>query len=330
MSIEYSHSAQPLFASYVEPGEIEKALKTDKEQRLLVDNRARLDGTHRIDELARDAGVSTKEFGSVLSALAQRWLVIDAGSAIDGESTEQLLEAFDNESRFWSREILTLPFWRRLSSGDASANLISGWVIELYHYASAANEYMAAAVAYCHDDIRTRRHLVDRYFEQHQQSEILLEGLVASGMESERVMKAFPLASTRALINFLTELAVADWLAFSGAVEILYAVNRGTLSENVEEFYDSLVRKYPFASELLGSVSKYALSSVRARQQNGLLLQAIMGCGAVESAAVGKRLVTALRDTHEHFVLFFEALEDSYCDPHLLLPRRPMDLRTEL
>src|SRR5687767_14571978 len=188
MSIEYSHSAQPLFASYVEPGEMEKALKTDKAQRLLVDNRARLDGTHRIDELARDAGVSTKEFGSVLSALAQRWLVIDAGSAIDGESTEQLLEAFDNESRFWSREILTLPFWRRLSSGDASANLISGWVIELYHYASAANEYMAAAVAYCHDDIRTRRHLVDRYFEQHQQSEILLEGLVASGMESERVM----------------------------------------------------------------------------------------------------------------------------------------------
>lgn len=330
MTVEYSPSTQPLLASFIESSELEQALKTDRALRLFTDIRARLDGTHNIDDLARDAGVSTAELGSTLSALAQQGMVIDANGLTSANSTDEILEAFASESRFWSREILTLTFWRKLSVGDASPNLVIGWVIELYHYATAANEYMAAAVAYCHDDIRTRRRLVDRYFEQHLQSQVLLEGLVVSGMETERVLKAFPLASTRALINFLTELAIADWLAFSGAVEILYAVNRGTLNENVEAFHDSLIEKYPFGSDPLRSVSKYAISSVRARQQNGLLLKEIISSGAVEGVGIGKRLATALRDTYEHFALFFEGLEDYYSDPHVLLPRRPVDLRTEL
>ena len=330
MSIQFSPRTYPVLASHVEPSELKEALKGDAEQKLILDCRARLNGAESIDDIARVSGISTPELERALSALAERGLVIDTQAVLNAQSTDQLVESFVVESRFWSREVLTTRFFRRLRAGDAPPNLLTGWVIEVFHYAAAANEYTAAAVAYCHDNITTRRRLADRYFEQHQESEILLKGLVAAGMESSRVVKSFPLASTRALINFLTELAITDWLAFSGALEIVYAVNRGTLSQNIKEYYDGIAHRYSFASELLTSMSEFASATDVGRRQGGFLLKAIIDGGAVDASGIGKRLVTALRDTYEHFALFFEGVEDYYSEPHILLPRQPLDLRTEL
>ena len=238
-------------------------------------------------------------------------------------------DSLQEECRALGSELLNLPFWQRIHSGAASPNLLLGWVLELHHYAAAANEYLAAAVAYCHDNIKIRRLLVDRYFEQHQQSELLMAGLVAAGFEANRVRNAQPLASTRALINFLSELATSDWLAFIGAVEILAAVNRGTSSEDVEGSYGSLAEHYPFAAGLLNGVKDYALTNSRARQQSSSLFESVIEKDSYDSG-MGLRLTKALRDTFEHFVLFFEGIEDFYSDPYLLLPRAHIDLRTEL
>ncbi len=330
MSIQSSSPNYPLLASHVEPSELEGALEGDADRKLILDCRTRLNGAESIDDIARVSGIATPELERALSALAERGLVIDTHALLKAQSTDQLVESFVVESRFWSREVLTTRFFRRLRAGDAPPNLLTGWVIEVFHYAAAANEYTAAAVAYCHDNITTRRRLADRYFEQHQESEILLKGLVAAGMESSRVVKSFPLASTRALINFLTELAITDWLAFSGALEIVYAVNRGTLSQDLEEHYERLAQKYPVASDLLTSVSAFASATDVARRQGGFLLKAIIDSGVVDGSGIGNRLVTALRDTYEHFALFFEGVEDYYSEPHILLPRQPLDLRTEL
>ncbi|HKO63261.1 MAG TPA: hypothetical protein VJV03_19010 [Pyrinomonadaceae bacterium] len=320
----------PLLASQVEPDELRAALKDDAEQELILNCRTHLNGSESIDDIACVNGISTAQLQRPLSALAERGLVIDTHAMLNAKATEQLLESFVIESCFWSREVLTTRFFRRLRAGDATSNLISGWVIETFHYVAAANEYTAAAVAYCHDNLTTRRRLADRYFEQHQESEVLLKGLVAAGMESSRVVKSFPLASTRALINFLTELAITDWLAFSGALEIVYAVNRGTLDQNIAEYYEQLAQQYPFASEVLDSMAAFASGSDLARRQGGFLLQAIIDSAATEGSSTGNRLVTALRDTYEHFALFFEGVEDYYSEPHILLPRRPLDIRTEL
>jgi pyrroloquinoline quinone (PQQ) biosynthesis protein C len=241
-----------------------------------------------------------------------------------------LFEAVAAESQRLGDEIFGGSLRRRLAGGEASRSLILGWGLELYHYAAAVNEYMAAAVAYCHESHATRHWLVERYFERRQRAALLSRGLVASGLAEEEIAAAPPLASTRALVNFLTELAVADRLAFIAALDILRAFERGTAAADAVSFYDDLAERYPFAAGLFQSIRDYALADEGARRQTPHLLAEVITDPATLTRDAARAIATAARDTREHLVLFGEGLEDYYGGEYVFTPRRALDARAAL
>jgi thiaminase len=289
----------------------------------------RLDGASTVEELSANLGLSPAEVCVHLEVLADDELVLDASAAYEANSAGEFLDAYFRECRFRAREIFAQPFWDTLMSGRASRELVLGWGVEFYHYVEGANEHMAAGVAQCRRDPELRRWMAEHYAEEHDHSEIFLHGLVSCGLDAEQVRAALPLPSTRALINYLTELASSDTMAYAGTFGVMQAAGEKTTREGINQLYDRLSDLYPFAVGLFDAIRKHALIDVDLEHQTLVLERACARSPLVEPSVV-RGVVRAIADTVEHFTLFFEGINDYYSAPDVIVPRRPVDIRTLL
>lgn len=289
----------------------------------------RLDGASTVEDLSRYLGISPDEICAHLDVLAADELVLDASAAYEARSTGDFLDAYFRECRFRAREIFVQPFWDILMSGRATRSLVLGWGMEFYHYVEGANEHMAAGVAHCRRDPELRRWMAEHYAEEYNHSEIFLQGLISCGLDREQVLEASPLPSTRALINYLTELASSDTMAYAGAFGVMQAAGEDTTHESINRLYDELSGFYPFAVGLFDAIRKHALIDVDLGHQTLLLERACARSPGVDPSVV-RGVTRAIADTAEHFILFFEGINDYYSSPHVIVPRRPVDIRTLL
>ena len=289
----------------------------------------RLDGFCRLEDLANGVAAPPAELDAIFNILAEDDLVLDASAAIEARSTEEFLSAFFRECNFWSKEIFAQPFWRAILSRKAQATLVLGWGVEFYHFVEAANEYMAAGVAYCRDDAVTRELIARHYIEEWNHSVMFLDGLVASGLDSDQVIAAPPLASTRALINHLTELAAADSFSYAAAFGIMQPSRERPRRESVDKFYNHLTENYPFASGLFQAFRKHAFLDLELGHCE-TVLERLCARSAVVTPENAQRIVGAARSVAEHFILFFEGILDFYGAPLAPIPRRPLNVLTVL
>lgn len=287
----------------------------------------RLDGTCKVGDLAYELGISAEELGATLGMLAVDDLLLDASAALQARAPVEFLTAYLKECRFWSKHIFIQPFWSALLSGQAAPSLIFGWGIEFYHYVEAANEHMAAAIAHCHYDDQIRQQLAEHYVEEFDHSEIFLHGLSTSGFNIAQVKSAMPLASTRALINYLNELAISDTLCYAATFGVMQAAGEGTTKEGINQFYDLLSEHYPFARGLCDAIRKHALIDVELEHQ-ALIIEQILSQMETVSVEDAQRIISAVKQTAEHFIFFFEGIHDYYRAPAARVPRPTLDIRT--
>jgi pyrroloquinoline quinone (PQQ) biosynthesis protein C len=285
----------------------------------------RLNGSEQLGRLAGDAGVSLDELNATLAVLLEDGLLIDAAPA-EPASVEDFLQTYFRLCKFWEKDIFDHPFWDALSSGQASRNVVLGWGIETYHYVHSANEHMAAAVAYCRDNSVVRMWLAQHYIEEHNHGDIFLNGLVESGLSRELVSEAPPLASTRALINYLNELAISDTLAYSGVFGVMQPTSGTRTRADVDEVYQPLISAYGFASGMLGAFRTH--SSLDADlDHNQILLKRILEREGFITPDGARRVLRAARGVVEYFILFFDGIHDYYGQEKNPLPRRRADIR---
>jgi pyrroloquinoline quinone (PQQ) biosynthesis protein C len=286
----------------------------------------RLDGRCRVDEISAQLGLSERELKTTLQVLADEQVVIDAGAAFDACSPKAFLDAYFAECRFLSKEIFAQPFWEVFLSGRAERNLVLGWGIEFYHFVDAANEHMAAAVALCRDGAQTRAWLAKHYVEERDHGSIFLDGLAGVGLDRDLVRRAPPLPSTRALINYLTELASADTLAYAGTFGVMQANREEATRDAVGQFFTFLSGKYPFAVPLFDAFRQHALMDVDLEHQHLVLELMCEGYKELPRGVLA-RPINAARSAAEHFMMFFESIHQYYGSAGAELPRSAFDVR---
>jgi pyrroloquinoline quinone (PQQ) biosynthesis protein C len=295
--------------------------------RLLSSLLPQLDGEKRIDFLSNNLQIDPQVIAAHLEPIAADGLILDATAITSAPTSEEFVAAYTRECHFRARQIFIQPFWTTLLTGAAPLSLIIGWGIEFYHYVEAANEHMAAAVAHCRQDPKLRRWLAEHYAEEHNHSEIFLNGLAACGLDREQITRATPLASTRALINYLTELASSDTLAYTATFGVMQAEREQTTHSGVNQFYDRMIAGYPAAGALFEAIRKHALIDVDLDHQE-LILERICARKDRIQLFEAQRIVRAIVDTVEHFILFFEGIYDYYQKPGVIIPRPSLDIRT--
>ncbi|PYP82948.1 MAG: hypothetical protein DMF61_24805 [Blastocatellia bacterium AA13] len=287
-----------------------------------------LDGNNRVSELATRIGVSGSKINEAIAVLAEDAYLIDLAALEETQSSE-FFDAYFEACKFWAKEIFLQPFWDVLLSGKASRSLILGWGIEFFHYANSANEHMPASVAYCRTDKATRRLLSHHYLEEHDHGEMFLAGLEACGISRSSVIEAPPIASTRALIHFLSELAVGEPAAYMSAFGIMQAPTANRPKGSFNNFYDRLERLYPSEKGLFDALKKHAATDDELGHEITLLKRFIAKEETINPER-RQKILDAARATVEYFVLYFEGILDYYSTPGVMVPRRALDIRTVL
>jgi len=288
-----------------------------------------LDGSCTLEEVARSAGVTPEILAATLAPLTEENLLLDGAAAEDARSPAAFLTAFSQECAFYRKEIYAQPFWRQMLAGKASPKVVLGWGIEMYHYVSAANEHMATSVAYCRERFAWRHRLIKHYVEEHDHDAMFLSGLVACGLEEDRVKNAPALPSTRTLINFLTELALSNTFGYAGTFGVMQTSPEETTSEAINTFYNMLVGYYPNVAGIIDAFRKHALVDVGLDHQE-IVLEHLCRQPETIPADGFARAAAAARDVTEHFILFFEGILDYYCAESAPIPRRRLDIRALL
>lgn len=284
-----------------------------------------LDASLTVSELAGRAGVTATELAATIDVLAADGLVIDLQEAFDHPTPERFLEIYREVCRSWSTEFNSTEFWSEMMSGAAPSAVVLGWGIETHHYVESANEHMAASVAYCRNDTVVRRWFAQHYVEEHDHGRIFLDGLAACGLVRDQVRSAPPLASTRALINFLVELATNDSLAYAATYGVMRA-GTAISAEAVTRFCDTLASQYGFARGLIEAFRAHASEDVGLNHNEIVLARWLRKRGNV-SPDEAQRILRGARGMADHFILFFEGIRDHYGVRGALVPRRPCDAR---
>jgi pyrroloquinoline quinone (PQQ) biosynthesis protein C len=261
-----------------------------------------------------------------LGVLAADSWAVDDNAVYSAEKPEVFLKAYRDLCEFWKKDIFTHPFWKTLSSGNAPRKLVLGWLVEFYHYIDASNEHMAASVAHCrHDDVE-QLWLAKHYTEEWDHNKMFLAGLVGAGLDRHEVLTAAPLASTRALINYITEVAVADTHSYAAMHGIFQTAGDSDEWHKVDVFYEFLLSHYPFGASILKAFRDHAALDAELGHDD-LVFEGI--CKRVGRFTPNRisDILDATRTLVEYFVLFFEGILDYYGAPDALLPRRPIDVR---
>lgn len=287
-----------------------------------------LDGSHSLGDLSKVIGTDSTTLSATLRPLYDAHMLVDIGAGNDDTMTpDAFMNSFQQQCAFYRHELFAQPFWHKLRIGEASRNVVLGWGIEMYHYVSAANEHMAVSVAHCRENIKWRHWLARHYVEEHNHDAMFLAGLVACGFEKNHINCAPALPGTRALIDFLYELASSDTFGYAATFGVMQTATEDTTELAINAFYDMLNGYYPYADGVFTSFRNHALVDVGLDHQTLVIEHMCRESFDILSADAIIRASRAVRDVTEHFMLFFENILDYYGDEDAPIPRRPLDIR---
>lgn len=280
----------------------------------------KLTGDAALSVLAADAQLQPQLLAQLLDPLVMNDLVLDLDAALRADTTAAFLAELRRECRFWSIGLLAQPFWETVLSGRAPLGMLYGWGMEFRHFADGANEYMAAGVAFCRDGGDMRERLSRHFIEECAHGEIFLRGLVECGLAEQAIVRAMPLATTRALINYLWEVATEGSVPYCATFMLMQA--HESSKDAADVFLHALCELYPGAQGLFRAFHRHTLLDLDLRHHDNVFAQLCSERGEL-TAADRERAVQVVRNLAEHFCAFFEGIRDHYTDEAAVTARRP-------
>jgi pyrroloquinoline quinone (PQQ) biosynthesis protein C len=280
---------------------------------------------------ALNAGVSCADLPAALAqpagVLAQALARFnEAGLLVRGDARGEISGADFYDKYFepvlpaWLNEAFSHPFWDRMMSGQGSARLYAGWLIELYHYTRNANRHMPLAAANC------RNKPVKALFAKHYEEEwshfhFFSRAAAAMGIPAEHVKSSAPLPMTMEMSDFMRQAARTDPLCYA----ICSAVLEGTTTDgnSFNPFYEKVQQLYDVPLAAVKPI--YDHLELDAKYQHANLFKEIC---EHEGTISRKRAAQVLDFGHqmvEHIWMWTDSIETYYSDPSNRLPRAQFD-----
>jgi pyrroloquinoline quinone (PQQ) biosynthesis protein C len=284
-----------------------------------------LDGRHDVDAIATRLDETPARVRALAAELAGAGVV----SFLDGARTMSGLEfhaLHQRYARHWLRRVYAHPLWEKITGGKATRAQVIGFAFEKYHYIEGAYEHMAVAAANATPELMP--HLARHFIEEYSHGDIYRKGL-ESLFRDELVVRAQPLPSTRALVNFLRETAARSSFAYYAGNEVLQLTENTSddrASSSIDAFYEAMRRHYPWCDRLVGSF----IAHTHADQKLGHESVFEEMCASVPPLHEGevRDALEVARRMAEHLELFMDGIERFY-ERFPTMPRLPCDLFSE-
>ena len=286
-----------------------------------------LDGRTGIGNIAERIAEAPARLLSLTKQLGQTGVLAfnDAGNG-EMMTGEQFYELHRKYVNHWLQPIYDHPFWEKVVTGKASRAQVLGFAFEKYHYIEGAFEHMAIAAANATPEMMP--HLARHFIEEYNHGDIYRKGL-RSLFPDDVVLRAQPLPSTRALVNFLSESAGRNSFGYYAGNELLQMTeNTGDegASDSIDDFYGAMRKHYPYTNKVIDSFIAHTNADQKLGHEN-VFLEMCQSIPPLTRAEVDDAL-NIVRSMAEHLYLFMDGI-DTFYDRFPTIPRAPCDLLSE-
>jgi thiaminase len=267
----------------------------------------RVPGIKSEKDVAVELGMDEARLGRLLKALEGAGLVYRLDAVPETLSGVELHTLFNKILPSWLDEAFSHPFWERMTSGNGSRRMYSGWLIELYHYTRNANRHMPLSCAHARDKaIKNMR--AKHYAEEWNHYHYFLKALKALGFSDQAVVDSVPLPMSLALSNFMRQAAREDILAYSICSAVLEGttVNRGAYNP----YYEKCAELYQLPPESIAPIYAHLDLDVQ-YQHSDLFLDILSTVKSIPAARAG-RILEYGHQLIEHIWLWTDSIEKYY------------------
>jgi thiaminase len=267
----------------------------------------RVPGVRSTKDVAADLGMDEARLGRLVDALTKAGLFYRQDAVPATLSGLELHKLFNKVLPSWLEEAFSHPFWERMTSGNGSRRMYSGWLIELYHYTRNANRHMPLSCAHTREKaIKNMR--AKHYAEEWNHYHYFLKALKALGFSEQSVVDSVPLPMSLALSNFMRQAAREDILAYS----ICSAVLEGTTVDRgaYNPYYEKCAELYKLPQESIAPIYAHLDLDVQ-YQHSDLFLDILSTVDAIPAARAGKVLEYG-HQLIEHIWLWTDSIEKYY------------------
>ncbi|HEX7680555.1 MAG TPA: iron-containing redox enzyme family protein, partial [Thermoanaerobaculia bacterium] len=264
-------------------------------------------GVQSEKEIAADLGMDEARLRRLTTALESAGLLYRQDAVPATLSGVDLHTLFNKILPSWLDEAFSHPFWERMTSGNGSRRMYSGWLIELYHYTRNANRHMPLSCAHTKEKaIKNMR--AKHYAEEWNHYHYFLKALKALGFSEESVINSVPLPMSLALSNFMRQAAREDILAYSICSAVLEGttVNRGAYNP----YYEKCAELYKLPQESIAPI--YAHLDLDVQYQHSDLFLDILNTVKTIPAARAGRVLEYGHQLVEHIWLWTDSIEKYY------------------
>lgn len=279
-----------------------------------------LDGCRSVADLAEREKVAETNMIGLLEPFAEEGALIDLAAPLAADGSLAFLDAVMQECRLRTRSIFQQPFWQHVRSGAATPSVIFGWGIEFTHFVRSANDYMPLGVAYSRAGPEMREIFARHYVEEAGHAEIFYGGLESCGFDRRRLESAPLLPSTRALINHLSETAMAGAAPYAACFAVMQPSQGPADASQVKAFYQELRNFYPYADAMFDAFERHALIDIDLCHEVTIFEHLCRNIGVEHWER--PLVLESIRTLAENFTLFFEGILDAYQVAGALVPRR--------
>ncbi|WP_426172711.1 iron-containing redox enzyme family protein [Massilia sp. TWR1-2-2] len=287
-----------------------------------ADIRSHCTGHNGAHQIAERSGTALADVVSMLAALSDAGLMLpDANQATQCQQPT-LAHVHDRVERAcaaWSRALNRAFVANELIEGKLAKTVLTGWLIEMYHYVRDFPEAIASAASGADGELAD---LLDRYVEQERGHEnFVLQTLVNIGLTGEEVRSSQPLVSTRLiglLMRELFALAPESVLLVAALVEA-----HDMAPAQMNEFQQALERAYQLPSGAMQPYFRH--QAIDAALGHSELLADNLHLFKVTDAALLDQIVNKLHDLKHAFDLQSHEIRRYYGElGGKYFPRQPM------
>lgn len=284
-----------------------------------------LDGKKRVVQIAKTIGEPAPRVTALVDKLRTTGVLgfFDTGQTVTGE---QFYELHRKYCAHWLQPIYEHPLWQRLTTGTASRAQVLGFAFEKYHYIEGAYEHMAIAAANATPEMMP--HLAEHFIEEYNHGDIYRRGL-RSLFPNDLVLRAQPLPSTRALVNFLSESAATNSFGYYAGNELLQMTENTSdpaTGRSIDTFYDQMRAHYPYTAKLIDSFIAHTKADQKLGHENVFKKM----CASVPplTRTEVKAAMNIAWTMAEHLLLFVDGIDAHYAN-FPTIPRTPCTLLSE-
>jgi pyrroloquinoline quinone (PQQ) biosynthesis protein C len=284
-----------------------------------------LDGKKHVGQIAKTIGEPAPRVTALVDKLRTTGVLgfFDTGQTITGE---QFYELHRKYCAHWLQPIYDHPLWQRLTTGTASRAQVLGFAFEKYHYIEGAYEHMAIAAANATPEMMP--HLAEHFIEEYNHGDIYRRGL-RSLFPNDTVLRAQPLPSTRALVNFLSESAATNSFGYYAGNELLQMTENTSdpaAGRSIDTFYDQMRKHYPYTGKLIDSFIAHTKADQKLGHEN--VFEKMCASVPPLTRTEVKAAMNIAWTMAEHLLLFVDGIDAHYAN-FPTMPRTPCTLLSE-